>query len=354
MRIFFNQLLLLVFFVSSSATASYADADADKNKAPQTAEKTTESLDREIDFNLRISNWLFAKRHSVIVYNNTTRKILFKRYPDHYRYPASLTKLMTLYLVFEALEKKEITLDQELKVSKNASRRPPSKLGLKEGETITVKDAINALIVRSANDVATTVAENLAGSEDDFARLMTLKTRDLRMRYSQFYNASGLPHRENRVTAREMVILTKRLRGDFPQYMPLFEQKYFRWKGRTFRNSNRLLFAHKSVNGMKTGFISDSGFNIVVTAEVYGQELIFVVIGGESGYRRNELVSILMNFSKYAIDPDRMNIEMPPPPLPVQNPQRLLAEKKDRAEARAAAEAAIAHMPLPVRNPLRD
>jgi D-alanyl-D-alanine carboxypeptidase len=214
--------------------------------------------------------------------------------PDHQNYPASLTKMMTLYLTFEALQHKKITLGTPLKISSRAARMQPSKLGLRAGETITVKEAISALAVKSANDVAVAVAEALSGTEARFARAMTEKAHTLGMTHTNFRNASGLPNRHQLSTARDMAKLAVALRRDFPQYVPVFAQEYFTYDGRRIRNHNHLLGRVDGVNGMKTGYIAAAGFNIVVSAERNGRRLIGVVMGGTTPTARDRLVKALL------------------------------------------------------------
>ncbi len=215
--------------------------------------------------------------------------------PDHQNYPASLTKMMTLYLTFEALKAGKIHLDTPMKVSSRAARMQPSKLGLAAGTTITVKEAISALAVKSANDVAVVVAEALGGTEARFARTMTQKARELGMNHTTFRNASGLPNRHQLSTARDMARLALALRRDFPGQARVFAQEYFTYDGRRIRNHNHLLGKVDGVNGMKTGYIAAAGFNIVVSAERSGRHLIGVVMGGRTTRARDKLAAALID-----------------------------------------------------------
>ena len=228
-----------------------------------------------------------SARYASIVVDAKTGKILHASNPDRKRYPASLTKMMTLYMVFDALERKNITLNQKLKVSRRAQGMPPSKLGLKRGQTIRVKDAILALITKSANDAAVVVAEALGGTEIKFAQMMTKKARQIGMRRTKFRNASGLPNRRQVSTARDMATLARRLIRDFPQYYHFFGTQRFSYKRRTFRNHNKLLANYPGVDGIKTGYIRASGFNLVASTKRHGRRLIGVVFGGKSAKSRD-------------------------------------------------------------------
>ena len=228
-----------------------------------------------------------SARYASMVVDAKTGKTLHASNPDRKRYPASLTKMMTLYMVFDALERKKFSLNQRLKVSRRAQGMPPSKLGLQRGKTIRVKDAILALITKSANDAAVVVAEALGGTEIKFAQMMTKKARQIGMRRTKFRNASGLPNRVQVSTARDMAILARRLIRDFPQYYHFFGTQRFSFKRRTFRNHNKLLANYPGVDGIKTGYIRASGFNLVASTKRHGRRLIGVVFGGKSAKSRD-------------------------------------------------------------------
>ena len=235
-----------------------------------------------------------AAKYAAIVIEETSGKVLFARNADKSRYPASLTKIMTLYLLFEELESGRMTMRTKLPVSRVAASRSPSKLYLKPGQTITVKDAIYALITKSANDVATVVGEALSGTEREFGKRMTRKARALGMSATTFRNASGLPHSKQRTTARDMARLAIAMRRDFPQYFGFFSTKSFRWRGKRFGNHNKLLSNYTGTDGIKTGYIDASGFNLVATVERNGVRLIGVVFGGRTGKTRDaHMVKIL-------------------------------------------------------------
>lgn len=214
-------------------------------------------------------------------------KVLFAENEDATRHPASLTKMMTLYLLFEDLSSGKIKLDSPIRMSSRAAGMAPSKLGVKPGKSIPVETAIRALVVKSANDVAAAVAENLGGTEAAFAKRMTAKARALGMRKTTFVNASGLPDDRQVTSARDMATLGLRLMRDFPQYYPYFRSRSFRYGSRTINGHNRLLGRFDGTDGIKTGYIRASGFNLVTSARRGGKRLVGVVLGGRTGNSRN-------------------------------------------------------------------
>jgi D-alanyl-D-alanine carboxypeptidase len=229
----------------------------------------------------------FAGQYSALVVEPESGRILYEKDADGLRHPASVTKMMTLYIVFEALEKGEITLNTPLEVSRNAVLRPPSRLGVKAGDTLRVEDAILALVTRSANDAATVIAENLGGTEAAFGEMMTAKARALGMKDSVFKNASGLPDPGQWTTARDMYRLGRALIYDFPRYYPYFSTPRFYYHGQGFDNHNHLMETYPGMDGIKTGFINSSGFNLVASAKRSGHRLIGVVFGGPSAVGRD-------------------------------------------------------------------
>ncbi len=229
----------------------------------------------------------YAPPKAALIIDANSGKTLHAHNAHASRYPASLTKVMTLYLLFETLRAGRLDLDTRLTVSKNAAKRPPSKVGFKPGDSLTVRAAIRLLITKSANDVAAVVAENIAGSEAAFARLMTRKAHEMGMKDTTFRNASGLPHGEQKTTAYDMAILARRVLNDFPEHAELFQTRYAKFRGRTYRNHNRLLFNYEGVQGLKTGFIRASGFNVMLAAERGGKRLIAIVMGGPSARARD-------------------------------------------------------------------
>jgi len=235
-----------------------------------------------------------AKYASYVV-DADTGEVLHATNEETRNYPASLTKMMTLYLVFDRLEKKRWSLATNLKVSRRAERQPASKLGLRRGTTITVEQAILALVTKSANDVATVIAENISGRERNFALKMTAKARSLGMSQTTFRNASGLPHRAQLSTAKDMSILARALLRDFPQYYHYFSTESFTFQGLTHSNHNKLLKTYPGSDGFKTGYIRASGFNLVASATRNGRRLIGIVFGGRSSSHRNRHMTSLLD-----------------------------------------------------------
>lgn len=210
-------------------------------------------------------------------------------------YPASLTKVMTLYLAFEALDKGQLSINQMLPVSKRAAGMRPSKLGLKAGSSIAVKDAIMSLIVKSANDSSVVLGEAISGSsEEHFADIMNKRARDLGMYNTTFRNASGWHHPEQKTTAIDMAKLAMALKRDFPKYYPLFSETSFVFNGQTYNGHNKVVEKYQWAEGLKTGFTNPAGYNLITTAAKDGKRLVGVVTGGRSSPSRNyKMVSLL-------------------------------------------------------------
>jgi len=236
-------------------------------------------------------------KYASYVIDAETGTVLHQINADTRNYPASLTKMMTLYMVFEALEDGRIRLEQKLKISARAARQPSSKLGLSKGGKITYEEAILAIVTKSANDVATAIGENLGGTERKFALSMTSRARAIGMSRTTFRNASGLPHRGQLSTAKDMATLALRLLKDFPQYYFYFSTKTFSHKGLVHKNHNALLKTYKGTDGIKTGYIRASGFNLVASVERNGQRLIGVVFGGRTSRARDKHMAKLLNKS---------------------------------------------------------
>ncbi|QDZ02450.1 D-alanyl-D-alanine carboxypeptidase [Nitratireductor mangrovi] len=228
-----------------------------------------------------------SSKYAAIVMDGYSGEVLFARNADSPRYPASLTKMMTLYLLFEALEDGRLSRSSQITFSPYAASRPPSKLGFKAGQSIDVDTAIRALAVKSANDVATAVAEHLGGSEAQFAQMMTAKARQLGMVSTVFRNASGLPDSSQRTTARDMARLSMALRSRFPGYYPYFSQTKFTFRGRTINGHNKVLETVRGADGIKTGYTRASGFNLATSVSRDGRRLIAVVMGESSATQRN-------------------------------------------------------------------
>ena len=276
-----------------------------------------------------------APKTAALVVDAYSGKVLYSRSADEYRYPASLTKVMTLYLLFEKLEAGETTLKSKITMTPKGAGMPPSKLGLRAGQTISVEDAILALVTRSANDVASATGAFIAGTEDDFAVLMTKKARALGMSKTTYKNASGLPNSAQKTTARDQATLAKRVREDFPQYYHYFSTEYFAWGKARIRNHNRLLGEYKGTTGLKTGYTNASGFNLTATVERNNKFLIGVVMGGRKAKLRDaHMIEILDKAFPRAIamkDGNTLVAAISPAPTPVVRPVGLV-----RAEDRSA------------------
>ena len=236
-----------------------------------------------------------ANKYAAIVIEEVSGRVLFSRNAEHLRYPASLTKIMTLYLLFEDIEAGHLTLKSRIPVSSTAAGRSPSKLYLKPGQSISVEQAIYALVTKSANDVATALAEKLSGTERKFAQRMTRKAQALGMKRTVFKNASGLPNRRQKSTARDMAKLAVAMRRDFPHFFKYFSTRSFNWQGRKFVNHNKLLSKYSGTDGIKTGYIDASGFNLVATVERNGVRLIGVVFGGKTSHSRDRHMMKILN-----------------------------------------------------------
>ncbi|MGE0458462.1 MAG: serine hydrolase [Bauldia sp.] len=289
--------------------------------------------------------------YAAIVIDAKTGEVLFSRNADLQRYPASLTKMMTLYLVFEDLERGRISLTTRLNVSANAAAQPPSKLGLPAGATIRVEDAILALITRSANDIAMVIAENLNGSERAFAERMTTTARALGMTRTTFRNPHGLPNSQQVTTARDMATLGRALYDRFPQYYPYFSTPSFNWQGTRIANHNNLL-GDPGVNGIKTGYTNASGYNLVTSVQRDNRYIVGVVMGGNTAGSRDahmrELIATYMPRASTGARTAPLVVAAYAPtggplaPLPRPNPARTTVDPVQVAALPAAATAADA------------
>ncbi len=239
---------------------------------------------------------------AAIVMDADTGAVLYAEGADRRIYPASLTKMMTLYMVFEALESGRLGLRERIRISRRAAGMPPSRLGLRPGRSLTVEQAILALVTKSANDVAVALAERLAGTEWRFAKRMTSKARALGMRRTTFRNASGLPDSRQRTTVRDMAILARALVRDHPRYYRYFSRRSFSFKGRRYPNHNRLLGRYAGLDGVKTGYIRASGFNLAASAVRGGRRVIAVVAGGRSARARDRRVARLLDLGFERLD----------------------------------------------------
>lgn len=252
--------------------------------------------------NRSLDNWTNS-RYAAFIVDSDTGKILHQENANQLRYPASLTKMMTLYLLFESLKKGTVTMDTKFKISANAASRPQTNLSLRGGDTIRVRDAIPALVIRSANDVAVVVAENLGGTESRFAQIMTTRARQLGMTRTLFLNANGLPNPKQHSTAKDLAILGIALKKHYPQYYHFFKQKSFVYNGRTYLTHNNLVNTYAGAEGIKTGFINASGFNVVTSVKRPQGNIIGVVMGGTTSRTRDAQMAKLLDngYSKLAM-----------------------------------------------------
>ncbi|MBO1520417.1 D-alanyl-D-alanine carboxypeptidase [Oceanisphaera sp. DM8] len=236
-------------------------------------------------------------KYAAIIVNANSGEVLHADRADEPRYPASLTKMMTLYLLFDAMDNGLMKLDTRMPVSAHAASMPQTNISLAEGDRLRVRDAIPALIVRSANDAAVVVAEALGGTEREFANIMTAKAKALNMTATTFRNASGLPDNEQRSTARDLAILAMRLMKGHADYYHYFSTLTFTFNGKTYDSHNRMVKDYAGTDGMKTGYIRASGFNVATSVLRDGQRLVGVVMGGKSSRSRNAEMTALLDKS---------------------------------------------------------
>ncbi|PZO38118.1 MAG: serine hydrolase, partial [Alphaproteobacteria bacterium] len=234
-------------------------------------------------------------RYASIVVDAASGEVLFSRFADSRRYPASITKVMTLYMAFDALQQGKVRLDDVLVVSPRAAAQPPSKLGLAAGQRITLDDAMRATSVRSANDMAVAIAEHIGGSEARFAAMATLKAQELGMTQTRYVNPNGLPDSRQVTSAKDLTILARAVMRDFPQYYSYFGLHDWAYQGRDYRNTNGLLLNGQGYDGIKTGYINAAGYNLAASAVRDGKRVITIVMGGRSSASRNAHVAELMN-----------------------------------------------------------
>lgn len=293
-------------------------------------------------------------RYAGLVIDALSGEVFYEDNADRELYPASLTKMMTLYLTFQALEQGRLTLNQSLTVSAAANAQPPSRIEIATGASITVQEAIFALVTRSANNIAVVLAEGMAGSETAFAQVMTQQAQLLGMTQTVFRNASGLPHSGQHSSARDMARLAQALLQDYPQYYGYFSTQYWTYRGNTYHNHNRLLGVYPGMDGLKTGYIRASGFNLVASAVRGRLRLIAVVFGGQTASSRNEHMTDLLDRAfgssrgQYLIVHGSVPFQ---PPLPERRPAGPMLVAALPVAASAAilpAPAAAAPAPAPV------
>ena len=247
------------------------------------------------------------------VLDSLTKQTLHAHQAERYRYPASLTKVMTAYLVFQALDAGKLDLKQKIYISQQAAEQPASKLYLQKGETITVETALKALIIKSANDAAVTLAEAVHGEETKFATQMTATARAMGLRKTQFKNASGLHHPEQFTTAHNMAMLAHRLILDFPHYLYFFKDQSFHYRGQTHVTHNHLLRFMPNVAGMKTGYTKSSGYNLISLYLGKDKQLIGVVMGSDSASQRDNLMAALLMKYKNPEETAQLDLNTTPP-----------------------------------------
>lgn len=297
---------------------------------------------------------------AAIVVDMNSGTILHEQAADAPRHPASLTKMMTLYVLFGYLKAGKLTPSSGLTVTAHAASQAPTKLGLKPGATIKVNDAVKALVTQSANDAAATIAENVSGSEEAFAKLMTDTARRIGMRNTLFRNASGLPNDEQITTARDMAILSAHLIHDYPDYYAVFGTQYFTFKGRKYRNHNKLLLNYKGTDGIKTGYTRASGYNLAASVHRGDKHLIAVVLGGKTGSQRDTAMRALLDKNFAAASSTKptaaqlvASLVTPTALPPVKKPAYALASATPapaaRTQAAASAEGDISEPALPLR-----
>ncbi|MGX1742371.1 SPOR domain-containing protein [Bosea sp. NPDC055353] len=310
----------------------------------------------------------YTPPYAAMVVDAKTGRTLHAVNEDAARIPASLTKVMTLYMLFEQMERGRFSMDSELKVSSYAASQPPTKLGLRAGSTIAVEDAIKSMITLSANDSSVVVAENIAGSEEAFADQMTRKARSLGMGSTRFYNPHGLPHSPpNITTARDLTILARAIQERFPKYYPLFSMRAFQYGSRTIRGHNRLLGKVEGVDGIKTGYTRASGFNLMTSARSEGRHVVSIVLGGRSGASRDKIMTDLVLASlPRASTSGRASVMVAEAPAPEERPRSLPVQqaaaepapipvprpRQQAEEPQALPAAARAYAPMPTTTPI--
>jgi len=237
----------------------------------------------------------YAPPYAELVVDSRSGKTLYAVNADAQRHPASITKVMTLYLLFEELDAGRVSLGSQIKISNWAQKQAPSKLGLNAGDTISVEDAIKAVVTKSANDIAVAIAESIGGTEANFADLMTKKARSLGMSRTVYANASGLPNPRQLTTARDLVTLGKSIQQRFPKYYSYFSMRSFEYEGDTIGNHNKLLGRVDGVDGIKTGYTQASGFNLLTSVHQDDRALLAVILGGRSGPSRDRRMAELID-----------------------------------------------------------
>jgi D-alanyl-D-alanine carboxypeptidase len=290
-RIFFIfSLLAAISF--AMPPAAYAASDSGKQKSYKTAKKTSKKGKRVAKRSR--SPVSSEAKFSALVVDAETGRVLYEKNAGNTRYPASLTKMMTLYLTFEALKAGKLDMDDSLPVSAKAAGQPQTNISLSAGDNLPVRTAIESLVVRSANDSSMVLAEALGGTEWNFGLMMTKKAHELGMKNTVFRNPNGLPDNKQRTTAYDMARLGIALRRDFPEYYPFFKLTSFTHNGVEYPGHNRVMERYAGADGIKTGYIRSSGFNLVTSVKRNGYNIVAVIMGGRSATNRdNQMISML-------------------------------------------------------------
>jgi D-alanyl-D-alanine carboxypeptidase len=287
--------LAVCFFIAAFLAPLAVEAQNSSTKARAAPPAKTRPTAKSHAATPWMPNPAVSSKDSYLIVDAMSGRELLSDQPDELRHPASLTKLMTLYLTFAALDSGRLSLGDGLVVSINALNAPPTKMGMVPGGSVIVRDAVMGLVTRSANDAAIVLAEALGGDEEGFAQQMTAKARQLGMSSTVFRNASGLPNGEQVTTARDMAKLANALLRDFPHYYPVFSVQSYPYRGRSLENHNRMLASYAGADGLKTGYTNASGFNLVMSALRDNRRLIGVVMGGNSAFQRDRLMADLMD-----------------------------------------------------------
>ncbi len=283
-------LLAVVLFLPISAATSFdVQAKQSEKKQSVTTKKTLKKTSAKTRKSFaKKSPVKQASRFSALVVNASNGQILYEKNAGETRYPASLTKMMTLYLTFEALKKGELNMSDKLPVSEKAAGQPQTNISLNSGDRLPLKTAIESLVVRSANDSSVVLAEALGGTTWNFAMIMTQKARALGMKNTVFRNPNGLPDNQQYTTAYDMAKLGIALRRDFPEYYPMFKITSFSYDGVTYPGHNRVMQRYDGADGIKTGYIRASGFNLVTSVKKDGYNIVAVIMGGTSATARDD------------------------------------------------------------------
>lgn len=285
----FFSIILTVAFLTASPSFAASKSSNSKQTVSKTATKASSSKKTKAS-----KKTAPVSKYSALVVDADTGKVLYEHNAGAVRYPASLTKMMTLYLAFDALKKGKLRFDQQLPVSAKAASQPQTNIALNKGDNLSVQDAIESLVVRSANDAALVLAESLGKTEWNFALMMTKKAHELGMKNTVFRNPSGLPDNKQHTTAYDMARLAIALRRDFPEYYPVFKLQNFVYNGVEYTTHNHIIERYPGADGIKTGYIRASGYNLVTSVQKDGYNLVAVIMGGTTASSRdNQMISLL-------------------------------------------------------------